>query len=159
MLEFWCLVVVVAINVGTFTCNIMEAAAFAAAILLFFLFNVIRISENRILRVLWILPIIACYIPFYIFSKLITRWSIQILKSILFYYIIHIQQIIYKLSTAMRNIWIHIRTRLAKSSFPKVFPIFPFPFSNRKLINKICSKSSYLSLYKLTYKSVSIFHF
>lgn len=71
LLEFWCLIVIVAINIGTFTCGIMEVVCFGAAVLLFVIFNVLRVSENRIMRSLWMLPLILCYLPFYIFNRLL----------------------------------------------------------------------------------------
>lgn len=71
LLEFWCLIVIVAINIGTFTCGIMECVVFFVAIVLFLIFNVIRISENKGLRSMWLLPLLLCYLPFYIFNRLL----------------------------------------------------------------------------------------
>lgn len=44
LLEFGSLSVFVAINIGVFTCNVMEITAYLLAVILFTLFNVMRIK-------------------------------------------------------------------------------------------------------------------
>ena len=60
----------VAININSFTCNIMEVVAYLAAVVVFAVFNVFRIAERiRFLRLLFFVPLIAAYLPFFIFKK------------------------------------------------------------------------------------------
>lgn len=68
-MEFLCLAVIVAINIGTFTCEILECAAFGLAVILFMVFNIFRVREIGLLKLLWLLPILVCYLSFYIFDK------------------------------------------------------------------------------------------
>ncbi len=69
-MEFACLSVMVAININSFTCNIMEVATYLAAVVVFAVFNVFRIAERiRFLRLLFFVPLIAAYLPFFIFKK------------------------------------------------------------------------------------------
>ena len=47
MLEFAGLSVIVAININSFTCGVMEIVAYGLAFLLFFVFNVLRKYEKK----------------------------------------------------------------------------------------------------------------
>ena len=69
-MEFACLSVMVVININSFTCNIMEVVTYLAAVVVFAVFNVFRIAERiRFLRLLFFVPLIAAYLPFFIFKK------------------------------------------------------------------------------------------
>ena len=70
MLEFVCLSVVLALNICTQTCKAMEIVAFVVAIILFGIFNMARVCDGiAFLRVLWLIPILVCFISFYVFDK------------------------------------------------------------------------------------------
>lgn len=70
ILEFACLSVMVAININSFTCNIMEVVSYLVAVTLFFIFNVFRIADRiAFLRILFFIPLIVAYIPFFVFKK------------------------------------------------------------------------------------------
>jgi hypothetical protein len=60
----------VAININSFTCNIMEVVTYLIAVVFFTIFNVFRLVERiKFLRLLFFLPLIAAYLPFLIFKK------------------------------------------------------------------------------------------
>ena len=44
LLEFVCLSVIVAININSYTCNIMEVVTYIAAVVLFTVFNIFRVG-------------------------------------------------------------------------------------------------------------------
>lgn len=44
LLEFACLSVMVAININSFTCNIMEVVTYLVAVIFFTVFNVFRVA-------------------------------------------------------------------------------------------------------------------
>jgi hypothetical protein len=70
LLEFACLSVMVAININSFTCNIMEVVTYLVAVVVFTVFNVFRVAEKiKFLRLIFFLPLIAAYLPFLIFKK------------------------------------------------------------------------------------------
>ena len=63
------MIVVVAININSYTCLGMETAAFLLAVILFFGFNFVRFTERMsFLRILWLAPILVCFLSFYILS-------------------------------------------------------------------------------------------
>jgi hypothetical protein len=47
----------------------MEAIAFLLAVVLFIIFNMIRVVDNPKLRLSFFIPLIVAYVPFFIFSK------------------------------------------------------------------------------------------
>jgi hypothetical protein len=48
----------------------MEVATYLAAVVVFAVFNVFRIAERiRFLRLLFFVPLVAAYLPFFIFKK------------------------------------------------------------------------------------------
>jgi hypothetical protein len=63
--------VVVAININAFSSNIMETVAFLVAVVTFLVFNIFRIVDKQFLRLLFFIPLVAAYLPFFIFSKTI----------------------------------------------------------------------------------------
>lgn len=70
LLEFACLSVMVAININSFTCTIMEVVTYLVAVVVFTVFNVFRVAEKiKYLRLLFFVPLIAAYLPFFIFKK------------------------------------------------------------------------------------------
>lgn len=69
LLEFVCLSVVVAININAFTCNIMEIIAYFAAVIIFLVFNIFRVIDNEKLRLLFFIPLLVAYVPFFVFTK------------------------------------------------------------------------------------------
>ena len=78
LLEFVCLSVIVAININSFTCNIMEVVTYLIAVIFFIVFNVFRIAESiKFLRLIFFIPLVAAYLPFFIFKKeLKTVWLV-----------------------------------------------------------------------------------
>jgi hypothetical protein len=65
--------VVVVININAFASKIFELAAFGVAIVLFIIFNLLRKGEGReSLRLIYLIPLIVAYIPFYTESKALT---------------------------------------------------------------------------------------
>lgn len=67
-----CLSVVVIINIDAYTCLTLEIVAFAVALICFVVFNIMRVGNktaNGLLRVIWLVPILVCYLPFYIYKK------------------------------------------------------------------------------------------
>jgi hypothetical protein len=69
-LEFACLSVVMVININAFACNVFEVAAYLAAVGCFVVFNVLRKGEGvEYLRLLFFVPLVVAYVPFYVESK------------------------------------------------------------------------------------------
>lgn len=70
LLEFVCLSVIVAININSFTCNIMLVVTYLVAVVIFTVFNVFRVGDRvKFLRLVFFLPLLAAYLPFLIFKK------------------------------------------------------------------------------------------
>ncbi len=47
----------------------MEIVAFLVAVIIFILFNVIRVVDNAKIRLAFFLPLIVAYVPFFVFKK------------------------------------------------------------------------------------------
>ena len=61
---------VVALAIATNSCQIVVIVAFVVSLALFLVFNMFRVLERiDFIRVLWLIPIIVCYISYYVFDK------------------------------------------------------------------------------------------
>lgn len=69
-LEFVCLSVVMVININAYSSKAFELIAYGIALILFVAFNIFRFRDGYSkLRLLYLIPLIVAYIPFYIPNK------------------------------------------------------------------------------------------
>lgn len=70
VLEFVCLSVMVAININAYASQILLVVSYLVAFVLFFIFNILRIKDEiKVLRLLYLLALIAAWVPFYSENK------------------------------------------------------------------------------------------